>query len=127
MGEGVFKCEGRSLCSGFQDTIFNAGVEEVFGRLFGDRETLGLDQSSGVLRDAVQLILKRDVESSGHDYIIAAVSVGRFVGLGFATFALVWQEMAGCDFCPTVLSWVALPATGAAFISLMRVTRRAKA
>jgi hypothetical protein len=103
MGEGVFKREGRSLRPGFQDTVFDTGVEEVFGRLFGDSETLGLDQSTGVLRDAIQLILKRDVESSGHYYIIAAVSVGWFVELAVATFVLVWQEMGGCDLCATVL------------------------
>lgn len=35
-GESVLQGEGRSLCSDLQDTVFDAGVEEVFGRFFGD-------------------------------------------------------------------------------------------
>ncbi len=53
VGEGVFESEGWSFGSGFQDAVFDAGVEEVFGRLFGDGETFGLDEGTGVLGDAV--------------------------------------------------------------------------
>ena len=72
-GEGVLEGEGRSLRSAFQGAVLDAGVEEVFGRLFGDGETLGLDEGAGVLGDAIELILERDVESGGHRSIIAAV------------------------------------------------------
>ena len=103
MSESVFESESRSLRPGFQCAVLDAGVEEIFGRLFGDCEALRLDEGACILRDAVQLILKRGVESSGHNYIIAAVS--RFlvvVGLS-ATFVLAWQEVAACECCATVL------------------------
>ena len=58
-GAGVFKGEGRGLRAGFQDAVFDAGVEEVFGGLFGDGETLRLNESAGVLRDAIELVLQR--------------------------------------------------------------------
>jgi hypothetical protein len=36
VGEGIFEGEGWSFGSGFEDSVFDAGVEEVFGGLFGD-------------------------------------------------------------------------------------------
>ena len=58
-GEGVFEGEGGGLRSSLQDAVFDAGVEEVFGGLFGDGETFGLDEGAGVLGDAVELVLQR--------------------------------------------------------------------
>jgi hypothetical protein len=55
--ESVFKGEGRSLCSDLQDTVLDAGVEEICGCFFGDCETLGLHEGAGVLGDAVELVL----------------------------------------------------------------------
>jgi hypothetical protein len=66
VGEGVFEGEGWSFSSGFQDAVFDAGVEEVFGSLFGDGETFGLDEGSGVLGDAVELVLQRLFCAGGH-------------------------------------------------------------
>ena len=103
MGESVFKSERRSLRPGSHYAVLDTGVEEIFGRLFGDGEPFGLDEGACILRDAVQLILKRDVESSGHNYIIAAVSTFLLVVGLSATFVLAWQEVAGCDCCATVL------------------------
>jgi len=34
LGEGVFESKGWGLDPGFQDTVFDAGVEEVFGGFF---------------------------------------------------------------------------------------------
>src|ERR1700677_2912740 len=101
MGEGVFQNEGRSLRSDLQDAVLDAGIEEVFGRLLGDGETLWLDEGASVLGDAVEPVLKRDVESGGHSYIIAAISL-------VALAAASWQEMvAVADFVDTVFAWLA--------------------
>jgi hypothetical protein len=75
VGKGVFESEGRGLRPDVQDAVFDAGVEEVCGRSFGDGETLGLDEGAGVLRDAVESVLERDVERGSHRYIIAAIFV----------------------------------------------------
>ena len=121
VGEGVLKGEGRSLRSDLQDAVLDAGIEEVFGRSFRDGETLGLDEGAGVLGDAVETVLQRDVESSSHTYIIAAISV--VTPLAFGS----WQEMAvAADFVATVLVWLALLAAGELFISVSKVTRRWK-
>jgi hypothetical protein len=120
VGEGVFECEGWSLRPGFQDEVLDTSVEEIFGRLFGDRETFGLDECTGVLRDAVELVLERDVNSGSHNYIIAAVCL-----LSLELFSL-WHETVVPDFWATALSWLVLVATLADFISLIRVTRRLK-
>ena len=56
-GEGVFEGERGGLRPGLQDAVFDAGVEEVFGCLFGHCEALGLDEGAGVLGDAVELVL----------------------------------------------------------------------
>ena len=56
--ESLFESEGWSLLSDLQDAVFDAGVEEVCSRLFGDGQALGLDEGAGVLGDAVQLVLK---------------------------------------------------------------------
>jgi len=103
MSTRIFQGESRSMRSGFHHAFFDPGVEKVFGRFFGDCETFGLDECAGVLCDAIQLILKRDVESSGHSYIIAAVSVFLVTAVPSATFVPPWQESVGCDFCATVL------------------------
>ena len=66
MGDGVFEGEGWGLGSGFQDAVFDAGVEEVFGGLFGDGEAFGLDEGAGVLGDAVELVLQRLFCAGGH-------------------------------------------------------------
>ena len=58
VGAGVFEGEGWGLGSGFQDAVFDAGVEEVGSGFFGDGETLGLDEGAGVLGDAVELVLQ---------------------------------------------------------------------
>jgi len=84
--ERVFKCEGRSLRSGFQHAFFDASIEELFGRFFGDCEPFWLDERASVLCDAIQLILKRDVKSSGHSYIIAAASLILLVAVFSSTF-----------------------------------------
>jgi hypothetical protein len=55
--DGVFKGEGRSLCSNLHDPVLDAGVEEVCGRFLGDGETLGLDEGAGVLGDAIESVL----------------------------------------------------------------------
>jgi hypothetical protein len=57
---GIFEGEGRSLRSDLQDAVFDAGVEEFFGRFFGDDEALGLNEGTGVLGDAIELVLERD-------------------------------------------------------------------
>jgi hypothetical protein len=57
VGARVFEGEGRGLGSGFEDAVFDASVEEVFGCFFGDGETFGLDEGAGVLGDAVELVL----------------------------------------------------------------------
>src|ERR1700677_2518578 len=120
MCEGVFQNEGRSLRSDLQDAVLDAGIEEVFSRLFGDGETLWLDEVARVLGDAVEPVLKRDVESGSDSYLIAAISL---VELAAAS----WQEMVGlADFAATVFVWLALLAASLFFISLRRVTRRWK-
>ena len=103
MSEGVFESESRSLCPDSQCAVLDACVEQSFGRLFGDGESFGLDEGTCILRDAVQLILKRDVESSGHNYIIAAVSTFLLVVRLSATLVLAWQEVVGWNCCATVL------------------------
>ena len=40
-----------------EDAVFDAGVEEVFGRSFRDGETLGLDKCAGVLGNAIESVL----------------------------------------------------------------------
>jgi hypothetical protein len=75
VGEGVLEGEVRSLRADAQDAVFDAGVEEVFGRSFGDGETFGLDEGAGVLGDAVEPVLERDIERGSHNYIIAAIAV----------------------------------------------------
>jgi len=120
MSEGVFKREDRSLRSGLQDPVLDTGVEEIFSRFFRDGETFRLYEGTGILRDAVKLILEQDVESGSHTYIIAAVSLVLLVALSS------WQATPDSDFFAIILLWLELVATGAAFISLMRVTRRVK-
>ncbi len=66
VGAGVFEGEGRGLGADLQDAVFDAGVEEVGGGLFGDGEALGLDEGSGVLGDAVELVLQRLFGAGGH-------------------------------------------------------------
>jgi hypothetical protein len=75
VGEGVFEGEGRGLRPDVQDAVFDASVEEFFGRSFRERQTFGLDEGASVLRDAVESVLERDVERGSHKYIIAAISV----------------------------------------------------
>src|ERR1700733_3550668 len=66
------------------------------------------------------------------ELIIAEVSMSALHGLPYMEPAICvdesWHCMAGVGdfFVATVLLWVALLAIGAFFISLMRVTRRAK-
>ena len=50
--------ELRGLCAGFEDAVFDAGVEEVYDGLFGDGEALGLDEGASVLGDGVEFFLK---------------------------------------------------------------------
>jgi hypothetical protein len=58
-GAGVFEGEGRGLRSDLQDAVFDAGIEEFFGRFFGDDKALGLNEGAGVLGDAIELVLER--------------------------------------------------------------------
>jgi hypothetical protein len=85
MRDCVFKSEGRSLRSGLQDAVLDAGIEEFCGRFLRDGETLGLDEGARVLGDAIELVL----QGGGHNYIIAAISVVVLV-----TFSS-WQDIAG--------------------------------
>ena len=56
-GDGVLEGEGRGLCAGFEDAVFDAGGQEFGGGLLGDGEALGLDQLTGVGGDGVELVL----------------------------------------------------------------------
>ncbi len=107
--------EGRGLRAYGEDAVFDAGGEEVGDGLFGDGEAFGLDECPGVLRDLVELVLKRRFERSGHDYIIAATSM------------VPWQEAVGFavdDFFARVLLLVV--GMDAVFNPLRRETRRVK-
>ncbi len=70
-GAGVFEREVWCLLAGFQDAIFDAGIEEVLGGSFGDGKALRLHEGASVLGDAVELILQRCFQRSGHDSIIS--------------------------------------------------------
>lgn len=77
-GGCVGEREGRGRGAGLENAVFNAGGEELGDGALGEGEALGLDESAGVLRDAVELVLQRCVgrviERSSHDSIIAAAS-----------------------------------------------------
>lgn len=75
VGSGVGKCERGGFRAGCEDAVFDASGEELGDGLFGEGEALGLDQSAGVLGDAVELVLKRGVERGGHESIIAGLDV----------------------------------------------------
>jgi hypothetical protein len=61
VGEGVLEGEDRRLRANVQDAVLDARVEEVFGCSFRDSEAFGLDEGAGVLRNAVEPVLERDV------------------------------------------------------------------
>ena len=71
-GEGVLKCEGGGMAPDLRTRSSMPVAKSSAIAVFGDIEALGLDKGSGVLGDAIELILERDVERGGHESIIAA-------------------------------------------------------